>query len=55
MTTARPDPVKGGTADAASSSPPTLAAPPAGLYQIDVGRSSVTFRTRHLFGLAPVR
>jgi len=55
MTTARPDPVMGGTSGAASSSPAAPAAPPAGRYEIDVGRSSVTFRTRHLFGLAPVR
>jgi polyisoprenoid-binding protein YceI len=26
-----------------------------GRYEIDAGRSTVTFRTRHLFGLAPVR
>jgi polyisoprenoid-binding protein YceI len=31
------------------------AAPQLGRYQIDPGGSSVTFRTRHLFGLAPVR
>lgn len=31
------------------------AVPPAGRYQINPGNSSVTFRTRHLFGLAPVR
>lgn len=30
-------------------------APRPGHYQIDAGRSVVTFRTRHLFGLAPVR
>jgi polyisoprenoid-binding protein YceI len=29
--------------------------PPLGHYDIDSGRSAVTFRTRHLFGLAPVR
>jgi polyisoprenoid-binding protein YceI len=29
--------------------------PPPGRYEIDTGRSAVTFRTRHLFGLAPVR
>jgi polyisoprenoid-binding protein YceI len=28
--------------------------PPPGRYDIDPGRSAVTFRTRHLFGLAPV-
>jgi polyisoprenoid-binding protein YceI len=30
-------------------------APRLGRYEIDASRSSVTFRTRHLFGLAPVR
>ena len=29
--------------------------PQPGHYDIDPGRSRVTFRTRHLFGLAPVR
>ncbi len=29
--------------------------PHLGRYEIDAGRSAVTFRTRHLFGLAPVR
>lgn len=29
--------------------------PTAGRYRIDTGRSAVTFATRHLFGLAPVR
>jgi len=29
--------------------------PQLGRYEIDTGRSTVTFRTRHLFGLAPVR
>ena len=33
----------------------TEATPQLGRYQIDPGGSSVTFRTRHLFGLAPVR
>ena len=31
------------------------ATPQLGRYQIDPASSSVTFRTRHLFGLAPVR
>lgn len=30
-------------------------APQPGTYQLDPGRCAVTFRTRHLFGLAPVR
>lgn len=29
--------------------------PPLGRYEIDTSCSTVTFRTRHLFGLAPVR
>jgi polyisoprenoid-binding protein YceI len=29
--------------------------PPLGRYQVDVSRSSVRFRTRHMFGLGPVR
>jgi polyisoprenoid-binding protein YceI len=33
----------------------TTAIPALGRYQIDPAGSSVTFRTRHLFGLAPVR
>jgi len=32
-----------------------LPVPPAGRYRIDPDRSAVTFRTRHLFGLGPVR
>jgi polyisoprenoid-binding protein YceI len=30
-------------------------APPLGHYEIDVSRSRVRFRTRHMFGFAPVR
>jgi polyisoprenoid-binding protein YceI len=33
----------------------TAARPGLGLYEIDTTRSSLTFATRHLFGLAPVR
>jgi polyisoprenoid-binding protein YceI len=33
----------------------TTTAPHLGRYEIDTARSTVTFRTRHLFGLAPVR
>jgi polyisoprenoid-binding protein YceI len=29
--------------------------PPLGRYEVDVTRSTVTFRTRHMFGLGPVR
>ena len=52
MATVNPDQRQDGTSGAASSSP---TAPPAGQYEIDASRSAVTFRTRHLFGLAPVR
>jgi polyisoprenoid-binding protein YceI len=34
---------------------PTAAAPQLGRYEIDTEGSAVTFGTRHLFGLAPVR
>lgn len=30
-------------------------APEPGHYEVDTGRSSIGFRTRHIFGLAPVR
>jgi polyisoprenoid-binding protein YceI len=33
----------------------TQQVPRPGRYEIDTSRSAVTFRTRHLFGLAPVR
>ena len=55
MAALQPDPLKTGTADAMSGSPATQATPQPGRYEIDTGRSAVTFRTRHLFGLAPVR
>ena len=35
--------------------PQITQAPPLGRYEIDVSRSRVTFRTRHMFGLGPVR
>lgn len=41
--------------DATSRSPGTPTAPEPGRYEIDISASAVTFRTRHLFGLAPVR
>ena len=34
--------------------PQLTQAPPLGRYEIDVSRSRVTFRTRHMFGLGPV-
>ena len=54
MPTGKPGPFTGGTVDAAVSSPAALAVPAPGGYEIDTDRSAVTFRTRHLFGLAPV-
>ena len=54
MAALKPDPLKTGAADALSS-PVAQATPRPGRYDIDTGRSAVTFRTRHLFGLAPVR
>ena len=35
--------------------PQTTQVPPLGRYQVDVSRSTVRFRTRHMFGLGPVR
>ena len=43
-------------ADGATARPPgTRVIPEPGRYDIDTTCSAVTFRTRHLFGLAPVR
>jgi polyisoprenoid-binding protein YceI len=33
----------------------TMTTPRLGRYEIDTGRSTIAFRSRHLFGLAPVR
>jgi polyisoprenoid-binding protein YceI len=38
-----------------TQNPQAVATPQLGRYEIDTKRSTVTFRTRHLFGLAPVR
>ena len=46
--------LKYSTADLVSDSPNAQATPRPGRYDIDTSYSSVTFRTRHLFGLAPV-
>jgi polyisoprenoid-binding protein YceI len=35
--------------------PQTTHVPPLGRYELDATRSTVTFRTRHMFGLGPVR
>ena len=55
MATVHPDQLKAGADGAASSSPEARAIPWPGRYEIDTSFSAVTFRTRHLFGLAPVR
>ena len=44
-----------GAAGVAISTPEAQAIPRPGRYEIDISSSAVTFRTRHLFGLAPVR
>jgi len=51
MAALKPDQLTTGAADALSS-PVAQATPRPGRYGIDTGRSAVTFRTRHLFGLA---
>ena len=38
-----------------NTEPQITQAPPLGHYEIDVSQSQVTFRTRHMFGLGPVR
>ena len=37
-----------------STTDDTLRAPPVGRYRVDRGASTITFKSRHLFGLAPV-
>ena len=54
MAALRPDPLDTGPAGL-TSSVAAQATPRPGRYEIDTGCSAVTFRTRHLFGLAPVR
>jgi polyisoprenoid-binding protein YceI len=54
MAALRPDPLDTAAADATSSAA-AQATPRPGRYEIDTSCSAVTFRTRHLFGLAPVR
>ena len=49
------DQLNTGTVGGTSTSPVAPAAPQPGRYEIDTSRSAVTFRTRHMFGLAPVR
>jgi len=38
-----------------NTEPQITQAPPLGHYEIDASQSQVTFRTRHMFGLGPVR
>ena len=51
----RLDQTGAGAAGVAISPPEAQAIPRPGRYEIDISASAVTFRTRHLFGLAPVR
>jgi polyisoprenoid-binding protein YceI len=55
MAAIRLDQTRAGAAGAAISTPEAQAIPRPGRYEIDISCSAVTFRTRHLFGLAPVR
>jgi polyisoprenoid-binding protein YceI len=55
MAALRPDQAKTGAAGAIIGTPGTQVTPRPGRYEIDASCSAVTFRTRHLFGLAPVR
>jgi polyisoprenoid-binding protein YceI len=55
MAVLRPDQAKTGAAGAMIGTPETRVTPRPGRYEIDTSCSAVTFQTRHLFGLAPVR
>jgi polyisoprenoid-binding protein YceI len=55
MAALRPDQAKTGAAGAMISTPETQVTPRPGRYEIDTSCSAVTFTTRHLFGVAPVR
>ena len=55
MATNRPDQAGTGVAGAMIGTPEAQVIPRPGRYEIDTSCSAVTFRTRHLFGLAPVR
>jgi polyisoprenoid-binding protein YceI len=50
-----PDQARAGAASAMIGTPGAQVIPRPGRYEIDTSCSAVTFRTRHLFGLAPVR
>jgi hypothetical protein len=55
MATLRPDQARAGAVGAIAGTSETRVPPRPGRYEIDTSCSAVTFRTRHLFGLAPVR
>ena len=50
-----PDQARAGAVGAMIGTPEAQVIPRPGRYEIDTSCSAVTFRTRHLFGLAPVR
>ena len=54
MRQARPGANHGVVSESPVTSPPSARAVPAGRYRVDPGRSTISFTTRHLFGLAPV-
>ena len=55
MAAIRPDQAKAAAAGAMIGTPEAQVTPRPGRYEIDTSCSAVTFTTRHLFGLAPVR
>ncbi len=55
MAALRLDQARIGAAGAIVGTPEAQVTPEPGRYEIDTSCSAVTFRTRHLFGLAPVR
>ena len=55
MAALRPDQAKADASGAMISTPEAQVIPRPGRYEIDTSCSAVTFTTRHLFGLAPVR
>lgn len=55
MAAQKPGQLKTDADGATSTSPAAQAIPEPGRYEIDTSDSAVTFSTRHLFGLAPVR
>jgi polyisoprenoid-binding protein YceI len=55
MAALRPDQAKAGASGAMISTSEAQVIPRPGRYEIDTSCSAVTFRTRHLLGLAPVR